>query len=59
MSDKVRTARLKRAQKVCEKVLEWQRLAALGEYPRSLNDIIYEALEHEDRNATRRLRGSR
>ena len=43
----VREARNRRARRLADAMLEWQRLAEQKQYPRSLVDICLLALEHE------------
>ena len=54
---RVRDSRDRRASRLAEAVLEWQRLAERRQYPRSLHDILEQALTREyalgARSATR------
>ena len=46
-SQKSKEARARRAEKLCDAVLIWRRLAANGQYPRSLHHILRKALARE------------
>ena len=57
---KVTEARERRASRLSEAVREWQRLAGMNQYPRSLVEICKTALKHEyalGRAAARKAKG--
>ena len=55
-SQNIRVARRRRVSKLAQAVTHWQRLASQGEYPRSLHDILLNALTCEYRLGYRRGR---